>query len=65
MVDDAQNGYIVPQRDSAGLGKSIFQVLSSHDRLAAFRTAAREKVLRAYTLDVISKRYLDAYQKAL
>jgi glycosyltransferase involved in cell wall biosynthesis len=65
MVDDAQNGYIVPQRDSAGLGKSIFQVLSSHDRMAAFRTAAREKVLRAYTLDVISKRYLDAYQKAL
>jgi glycosyltransferase involved in cell wall biosynthesis len=65
MVDDAQNGYIVSQRDSAGLGKSIFQVLSSNDRLAAFRTAAREKVLRAYTLEVIGKRHLEAYQKGL
>jgi glycosyltransferase involved in cell wall biosynthesis len=65
MVDNTQNGYIVPQRDSAGLGKSIFQVLSSKDRLAAFRTAAREKVLRSYTLEVIGKRHLEVYKKEL
>jgi glycosyltransferase involved in cell wall biosynthesis len=60
MVDHKENGYLATLKDSGDLASGIEWVLENNE-YSGLANAAREKVLKEYSEEIISKRYMDLY----
>ena len=65
VVDDGENGILVPFADVDALAAAIAQLLGDQALSRALGERGRSKVDARYTWDVITDRVLDAYQEAI
>ncbi len=65
IVDDGRSGILVPPRDPAALAGGIEEMLRSPDRAAQMGRAARERVLRDFSLERMVERYAELYDRVL
>lgn len=63
LVDEAQNGYLIPETEAAQFSKTLSSLLSDSDRLLAFRTASLAKA-RSFGLEQIVKEYENIFLRA-
>jgi glycosyltransferase involved in cell wall biosynthesis len=63
MIDHQQNGYIAKYCSSEDLSEGIYWCLSQNQM--DIKTNARKKVIKNYSEEVISQKYLKAYQSLL
>lgn len=61
MIDHKQNGYLAAERDSEDLAKGIEWCLA-HNIDSALSKNAREKVMKNYTIDIVSEKYKQLYE---
>ena len=64
VVDHKVNGYLAKPYDSEDLAAGILWCLENNKEKQLGK-AAREKVLKEYALDVVSRRYVELYVKVL
>lgn len=64
MIDHEQNGYVAKYRDSEDFAKGLYWVLESgnHQELCE---NARNKVLKCYSEDKVSRKYIELYENLL
>ena len=63
MVEDGRSGLLVPPDDPDALGAALRRVLSDKALRAALGTAARERVLERFDLDVIWRQFDALYRQ--
>jgi glycosyltransferase involved in cell wall biosynthesis len=56
VIRDGIDGVLVPRRDSEALGKTLIDLLSDPELLAALGASGRERVLRDYTWEAVAAR---------
>lgn len=61
LIDHKCNGYLAKEKDSEDLAKGIKWCLN-HNAEVALSKNAREKVMNNYTIDIVSKQYIQLYQ---
>lgn len=61
VVDDGENGYLVPFGDVKALAARLTELVSDPALRAAMGAKGRAKVLREFTSDVMAGRYADLY----
>lgn len=59
MIDHLQNGYLAVEKNSKDLAKGIEWCLNNNNVLGS---AAREKVLNNYTINIVSEQYKQLYE---
>lgn len=65
LIDHQENGFLVPPFSSINLADGIQYLLSDMNRLTIFAKAARSKVLRNYTPNLIAEQYVHLYQRVI
>jgi glycosyltransferase involved in cell wall biosynthesis len=61
VVTDGENGILVAPRDAGALSGAMIRLLESPDLARRFGAAAREKVVKEYSLDCLLRRTEDLY----
>ena len=64
MINHKQNGYLAKEKDSEDLAKGIEWCLT-HNADGALSKNAREKVMKNYTIDIVSNQYKQLYESLL
>ena len=59
MIDHKQNGYVARYKDATDLAEGIRFVLDNRETLGL---AARDKVMREYSEEMVAKRYVEVYE---
>lgn len=63
LVDEAQNGFLVPVQDAAALAEAIGQLATDAARRTRFGAASREKCRREFSDEIVVRRILaDLYE---
>jgi glycosyltransferase involved in cell wall biosynthesis len=65
LITDGEHGILVPPRDTAALSRSIIRLLESPELGQRLGNAAREKVVRRYSLETILHQTEDLYIELL
>ena len=65
MIDHKKNGYLARPFETDDLGYGIEWILEDMERNIKLGEAAREKVLREYSLEIQASRYLNLYEGLL
>ena len=65
IVDHERSGLLVPPRDPAALAGGILDLLRSPERAERMGRAARERVLRDFSLERMVQRYAELYGRVL
>ena len=61
MIDHKQNGYLAQERNAEDLANGI-QWCLEHNTDGVLNKNAREKVMKNYTIDIVSKQYMKLYE---
>ena len=64
IVDHKKNGYLATPLDAEDLAKGIEWVLA-HNTYEELGVSAREKVLKSFDAKIVSKQYIELYEKIL
>lgn len=63
LVDEAQNGFLVPVQDATALAEAIWQLATDPERRTRFGAASREKCRREFSDEIVVRRILaDLYE---
>ena len=62
VVVEGVNGYLVPARESTGLGRRLVEMLSNREMCQRFGEAGRERALQHFSLSIINAATLATYQ---
>jgi len=65
IIDDTATGFLVPPRDPDAMAKALGQLIADRDLRQRMGTAARAKVEREFTWDVVVGRTMDVYRGCL
>jgi N-acetyl-alpha-D-glucosaminyl L-malate synthase BshA len=65
LVEDGTTGFLLPPGDVDGMARAALALLTSPQRHAAFRTAARQQAVTRYDTHLILPRYEAFYQDIL
>ena len=65
IVHDGRTGLTVPARDEVQMADAILQLYHDPARRSRFGAAAREHVMRHYSLETMVAAYLDVYRNVL
>ncbi|MBN1953797.1 MAG: glycosyltransferase family 4 protein [Anaerolineae bacterium] len=65
VIDEGVDGLLVRYGDAGDLARAIAELLADPERRARMGEAGRQKVLRRYTWDVITRRFRDVYLQAI
>jgi len=65
IITDGENGFLVPEQDSAALAEKIVAVLSNTEQREKFRKNGYERIRQSFTWEIISKKFSEAYCAAL
>jgi glycosyltransferase involved in cell wall biosynthesis len=65
LIEDGENGLLVPWNDSAALAEAILKVLSDPDGAAGMGAAGRARAIADFSLARIVERNLESYQRAI
>lgn len=65
LVDDGVDGRSIPTNDPAGLADALSDTLASEGRGAQRGENGRQKVLRGYTWDAVTRRLLNLYEELI
>jgi glycosyltransferase involved in cell wall biosynthesis len=63
MINDGENGFLVPERDPGALAGSICRVLSDRELQEKFRRNGQLKVLQSFTWDIIADQFSALYHE--
>jgi glycosyltransferase involved in cell wall biosynthesis len=63
LIDDGENGILIPPRDVAALESALVAFASNPDRARAMGERARERIARDFDLKSTALAYLQAYQE--
>ena len=64
-IEDGENGFVVPDRDSEAIAYTVKQLLNKPEQWAQWQRNGRDWVIANYSLDVIGKRMFALYQEIL
>ncbi|MCP4660159.1 MAG: glycosyltransferase family 4 protein [bacterium] len=64
-IDEGEEGLLVPEQDSAALGKALLALLRDLDKARAMGECGRRRVLSELSWDAVAGRYRQAYELAL
>lgn len=62
IVEDGDNGYIIPVKDATAIEKSIQMLLSNPERLEQMKAVARERIVSRYNQQMVWDAILKEYQ---
>jgi glycosyltransferase involved in cell wall biosynthesis len=65
IIDDAATGFLVPPRDPDAMAKALGQLISDRDLRQRMGAAARAKVEREFTWDIVVGRTVEVYRSCL
>jgi N-acetyl-alpha-D-glucosaminyl L-malate synthase BshA len=65
LVEDGATGFLLPPGDVDGMARAALEVLTSPERHAAFRVAARQHAVTRYETSLILPRYEAFYRQTL
>jgi len=65
MIDHGSNGYLAEPYEPADLAEGLRCVLADAESSGKFAAAAREKVERCFSYDVVAQQYIELYQSIL
>lgn len=63
VINDGENGLLIPPENSDLLASNICQLLQDKEYRESFGVKARESALSLFSFDVVSKGYLECYQQ--
>jgi glycosyltransferase involved in cell wall biosynthesis len=64
-VQNGENGYLVPVRAPEEMGEAICQIIENPQTGKRLGEAAREKIERCYSWEIVSQEYIDQYEQLL
>lgn len=64
-IDEGEEGLLVPEKDSAALGKALLALLRDLDKARAMGERGRRRALSELSWDAVAGRYRQAYEFAL
>ena len=65
IIQDGENGWLVPCEDTSALAKEFFEITKNPSRLAEVGTRARQRVLESYTIEKTAERTAKIYDETL
>jgi glycosyltransferase involved in cell wall biosynthesis len=65
VLDDGENGYLVPAGDAPALAQRIVTLLDNDQQRLAMGQAARARVRRDFSFTAMSRQYHELFQKLL
>lgn len=65
VVTDQRDGIVVPQGDSDNFARVLLSLLTDEDLRLAMGRRARQKVENEFSMDAVSRRYLQIYRELL
>ena len=65
VIKNDETGFLVDPYDYFNLGKSIIKLLKNKSKINQFKIACRERALKLWSYEAISKKYIDLYLKIL
>ena len=65
IIQDGENGWLVPCEDSSALTKRLFEITENPSRLDDIGKRARRRVLESYTIEKTAERTAKIYDEAL
>jgi len=63
VVDDFQNGFLLPVGDTASMARAALSLLKDPHRLAQFKKSAAERAVAKFGADKIVRQYENYYQE--
>lgn len=65
VVDDMKNGFLLPVGDTGSMARAAVSLLRNRERLAEFKSAAAETVLRRFAAEKIVSEYEAYYEEVI
>jgi glycosyltransferase involved in cell wall biosynthesis len=63
LIQPGVNGLLVESEDYEGMAQALLTLLGNAELIQKYGTAARQTVEQAYTIEYVTKRYLEVYQR--
>jgi glycosyltransferase involved in cell wall biosynthesis len=63
LIQSGTNGLLVESEDYTGMSRALLTLLGNAELIQKYGSAARQTVEQAYTIEYVTKRYLEVYQR--
>jgi len=65
LIQSGVNGLLVESEDYEGMAQALLTLLGNAELIQKYGAAARQTVEQSYTIEYVTKRYLEVYQRLL